>query len=265
MIRPEQAALIISVYKNTTDLEVVLRSVENQSITGSGVIISEDGESEEMKTFVENYRGNLSIQHVTQQDIGWRKNAALNNAIRNSKQPYLVFIDGDCVLHPKFIEEHLQRSNENQILAGRRVKLGPKFSTRLRRDGSVNRITSRFVQQIPLHMIDGASFIEEGVYSKAMARLKQSKTLKGCNFSCYRSALQAINGFDENYELPAVGEDTDLDWRFEGLGFEIKSVRHLAVQYHLHHKEGWQDVRENLAYMKEKMGRQEFVAKNGLT
>jgi len=76
--------------------------------------------------------------------------------------------------------------------------------------------------------------------------------------------LETINGLDENYIKPAVGEDTDLDWRFEGMGFTIKSVRHLAIQYHLYHQESWTDVKENMAYMNQQQTKKAFVAENGL-
>jgi len=51
-----------------------------------------------------------------------------------------------------------------------------------------------------------------------------------------KKAIIAINGFDEDYILPAIGEDIDLSWRFIQAGFKHKSVRNMAVQYHLHHQ-----------------------------
>ena len=90
------------------------------------------------------------------------------------------------------------------------------------------------------------------------------KQLKGCNFSCYKSALEAINGFDEDYILPAIGEDIDLTWRFKGMGYKLFSLRNFAVQYHLHHKENWTDQSENERIMFGKIKENQFVAKNGL-
>ena len=75
--------------------------------------------------------------------------------------------------------------------------------------------------------------------------------------SFHRKAIEAINGFDEDYVKPAVGEDVDLLWRFEGLGYELKSVRNLAVQYHLYQE-------ENLRIMKSNQQANRFVCKNGL-
>ena len=58
--------------------------------------------------------------------------------------------------------------------------------------------------------------------------------LKGCNYSVAREALEAINGFDEAYE--GYGrEDTDVELRLQNLGYRIKSLKGLALQFHVWH------------------------------
>jgi hypothetical protein len=44
-----------------------------------------------------------------------------------------------------------------------------------------------------------------------------------------------INGFDERYEAPGIGEDTDIQFRLELQGVRVKSLNQMAVQYHLFH------------------------------
>ncbi len=63
-----KTALIISVYKNTADLAVVLKSVEQQSVSDFITVISEDGDSTEMADFVKNYSGKLDLIHLTQEE-----------------------------------------------------------------------------------------------------------------------------------------------------------------------------------------------------
>ena len=82
--------------------------------------------------------------------------------------------------------------------------------------------------------------------------------------SFYRADIEAINGFDEDYTLPAIGEDIDLTWRFKGLGYPLISLRNLAVQYHLYHRENWTDQSKNLQLMEHKMGLRQYVCQNGL-
>src|SRR5688572_30826975 len=97
-----KTSLIISVYNNVRDLQVVLDGLKFQTFQDFEIVISEDGQNESMKVFLERYRHSSKIVHLTQPDVGWRKNQALNNAVKHAAGKYLIFIDGDCVLHHKF-------------------------------------------------------------------------------------------------------------------------------------------------------------------
>jgi GT2 family glycosyltransferase len=57
----------------------------------------------------------------------------------------------------------------------------------------------------------------------------------GSNFSVHRDVLERINGFDEEYDGPGCGEDSDVQLRLDMAGWRCKSLRHLAIQYHVHH------------------------------
>lgn len=46
--------------------------------------------------------------------------------------------------------------------------------------------------------------------------LRTMSQLKECNMSMYKDAIVSINGFDEDFFRPAIGEDIDLVWRFYG-------------------------------------------------
>ncbi|MEY3678087.1 MAG: hypothetical protein RI924_228 [Bacteroidota bacterium] len=262
-------SLIISIYKNIADLKVVLDALTLQTERKFEVIISEDGSATEVADFIKNYQSPFQIKHLSQPDEGWRKNQALNRAIAASNADYLIFIDGDCVLHPRFVENHLRLSNPKGIVAGKRIKLGPLVSDKLRK-GSLDTFVKGFLFKLPSLFKDHAQFVEEGMYIDPdgplgfLTKLRTMKWLKGCNFSCYKSALIDINGFDEDYQKPAIGEDIDLTWRFKGLGYRLISARNTAVQYHLYHKENWTSQEENMAMMASKQANNNFVCLNGL-
>lgn len=265
-------SLIISIYRNLADLKLVLEGLKLQSVRDFEIVVSEDGEDPSIRAFLETYTHPNPIRHLTQPDVGWRKNQALNNAIRKTTSDYLIFIDGDCLLHPRFVEHHLRLAAPDRVLGGKRVKLGPEYSRRLREDPSLLPRTQHLLLTEYLRMRrDGARFLEEGLYLAPegwlgfLPRLRKMHQLKGCNMSFSRKAIEAINGFDEDYVLPAVGEDIDLTWRFQGLGYQLCSLRNLAVQYHLHHRENWSDQRENLERMRVAKERRLFRCLNGLT
>ena len=266
-----KASVIISVYDNTRLLKPVLDSLKQQTEKNFEIIISEDGQSEEMKTFVADYPFVNDFQHLTQKDNGWQKNKALNNAIRHATSDWLIFIDGDCVLHPRFVEMHLRYACENVILAGKRVKLDPEISLFLENNipEAISGLQKMFLKRLffgkgKIVFIEESIFISPDGLLRFIPKLRKANRLIGSNMSFSKKAIYAINGFDEEYTLPAVGEDTDLAWRFKAAGYELKPVRNLAVQYHLYHKEIWTDKSVNLARMQKNQSQNRYICTCGL-
>ena len=266
-----KASVIISVYDNTRLLKPVLDSLKQQTEKNFEIIISEDGQSEEMKIFVADYPFMNDFQHLTQEDNGWQKNKALNNAIRHATSDWLIFIDGDCVLHPRFVEMHLRFAGEKVILAGKRVKLDPETSGFLQNNmpeaiGEMQKkcIRKLFTGRGKTTFIEESIFISPDGWLRFIPALRKANRLIGSNMSFYKKAIYAINGFDEEYTMPAVGEDTDLFWRFQAAGFQVKSVRNLAVQYHLYHTEIWNDKTQNLERMQKNQSENRYICTCGL-
>jgi GT2 family glycosyltransferase len=265
-----KASLIIAIYNNIPFLKVVLDSISYQTEKDFEIIIAEDGENAEVKEFIAHYPFEQPWQHLTQKDEGWGKNKAMNMAVKASKADWLIFIDGDCVLHHRFIEMHLRYADENSVLAGKRVKLD-KTSSDFVLENSLN--IRKLQKQLVKKLLFGKGqirYIEEGIFispDKVLGFIPGLRTLNhltGSNMSFSKKAILFINGFDEDYQLPAVGEDLDLTWRFDAAGFKHQSVRNLAVQYHLQHKENWIDQVKNMDLYRNKQRDNKFVCTNGL-
>lgn len=253
-----KASLIISIYKNTQALKAVLDSLKRQTEQDIEVILSEDGNDAQMAAFIASYDFSWPIQHLTQPDEGWRKEKALNKAVVAAKSDWLIFIDGDCVLHPRFIEYHVRYQQRGIMLAGKRVKLNPELSERCMKGEKFCLFPYLFARR-------GCRYVEEAFYCKSAEWLRRKvKHLVGSNMSMSRADLIAINGFDENYVLPATGEDYDIEWRMIANGCKIVSLRNLAVQYHLYHKENWQDQKENMVYCREVQAQNKIYCEKGI-
>lgn len=253
-----KATLIISIYKNTRALEAVLDSLKRQTEQDFELILSEDGQDANMASFIASYDFPWPMQHLTQPDEGWRKEKALNRAIIAAHNDWLIFIDGDCVLHPRFIEWHCRYQQRGVMLAGKRIKLSPALSERYAQGETVCFFPYLFAHR-------GCRYVEEAFYCGLAQWLRRPvKHLVGSNMSMSKQDLLAVNGFDENYVLPATGEDYDLEWRMIANGCKIASLRNLAVQYHLYHPENWSEQSENVAYCREKQQRNEIYCPNGI-
>ena len=157
--------VIISIYKDIEALELIFQSLFTQSYTDFDILVSEDGSSEEVKTFLEKYVENDSIFHISQEDVSWRKNIALNNAIRVSNGEYLIFLDGDIVPYKNFVEQHVELSEKNRFLSGRRTEVGPFFSKLIRNKKlSYRTIEKYYLLFLPFLILDKARHAEEGIY-----------------------------------------------------------------------------------------------------
>lgn len=272
MIKPKKVSLIIAVYKNVEALKILLDALRLQTHPADEVIIAEDGEFEGMKEFLA-HSDFPNLVHLTQEDIGWRKARSLNNAIKKASGDYLIVIDGDCIPHPRFIEGHIACSERGKVCCGKRSELG-ETSTRKIYDGtlSVTQLTKNYLLHAVSHHKEGTRHYEEGIYipytSWFYRFLKQRhvRYIIGCNYSCYKTDMLAINGLDEDYTKPSVGEDIDLGWRFRGLGIELKSCRNAANVYHLYHTKNFDTntLKENDEILKKNFDVNRYVCINGI-
>jgi glycosyltransferase involved in cell wall biosynthesis len=238
-----KTSVIAAFYNNIKYLKLVLAGFERQTEKNFEFIIADDGSIEavvkEIEQIVSNY--SFRIKHTWHPDKGFRKNKIINQSILASSSDYLIFIDADCVPHSKFIEEHLNEKQNSMVLTGRRVNLSQKITNFLTEEN----IKEGFLETNNLMMVNDSLFgksnyVEKGFYfqNKFLRNLfnKKYRGLLGCNFSIHKKDMLDINGFDERYEAPSIGEDSDVEFRLELNGVKVKSLNHIAVQYHLYHK-----------------------------
>lgn len=247
-----KASLIISFYNNVEYLKLIAAGLERQSFRDFEIIVADDGSNQESINEVEQLSPKLPfpLKHVWQEDKRFRKNKILNKAVRAAASDYLIFIDGDCVPHSLFIKEHFEHKKEGTCFTGRRVNLSPKITSLLTESNIKNGYLENRNLSLVMDGLFGKSFdVEKGFYtSNPIVRSllnRKKRGILGCNFSLYKSDLLKINGFDERYEGPSIGEDSDIQYRLELIGIKIKSLKYMAVQYHLFHE--WQQrPQENL-------------------
>ena len=260
--RKMKVSVIISVYNHFEWLRLILDALGMQSVSDFEVVIADDGSSAEMIDAIACYsenHSNLKIIHVWHEDKGWRKNAALNAAVRASSGDYLIFVDGDCIPHTEFVSDHIDLAMKGRVIAGRRVDLPAKVSAEIE---NINELPKNYVSIITRRILQGLfrSFGESAGVLKRLVRfsvrngsvigMKRGGIL-GCNFSIYRTDFEKVNGFDERYVHPGVGEDTDLDLRLSNAGIYGWKVSRAALMYHRHHKRLPMDSEENQKILKE--------------
>jgi glycosyltransferase involved in cell wall biosynthesis len=237
-----KASLIISFYNNVAFLKFIIAGLERQTFKDFEIIIADDGSNQESIERIEqlSLRTKFTIKHIWQEDKNFRKNKILNKAIQCAASDYLIFIDGDCVPHPYFMQEHYEHRQQGVCYTGRRVNLSPKFTSHLSESNIRNGYFEEHNFSLVMDGLFGKSYdVEKGFYTTNLFLReflnRKKRGILGSNFSIYKPDILKINGFDERYEGPSVGEDSDIQYRLELIGIKIKSLKYIAIQYHLYH------------------------------
>ena len=239
-----KVSIIIAVYKDIESLNLIIEALKTQTYKNFEVIVAEDNNSIEMKNYIDSISG-IEVKHTFQEDIGVRKSRSQNNGILKSSGEYLIFLDGDIIPYSTFVEGHVGIAQRGRVLAGRRVNLNAELTKKFR-DGTLSPYKlEKFYFYHGFKLItDRNARFEQGlhispnsfIYKRFMANRKRNTSLIGCNFSCFKEDMMAINGFDESYGESSLPDDMDIDWRFRAYGLELYSCKNVANTFHLYHK-----------------------------
>ena len=244
-IRRMEISVLLAYYDNLNALKLVLEGFRQQSFTNFEVIIAEDDNNPETRQFLKEKLKNyfFPIQHVHMEvKRGFRKSEMLNKAVCASTGETLVLIDGDCIPHKHFLKEHHKNQKNGYFFFGRRVLLGEKITAKILSGKSLSYLSFYSL------LFSDSTLKKEGIYWPWFGLYtKNKRKLSGHNWSVQKEDMLKINGFDEDYNRPGVGEDYDVEWRLKAMGLKMKSVKNRAIVYHLFHKRT--NSRENVEYV----------------
>lgn len=236
-----------------------LESLATQTDSDFEIVIADDGSGPQTKALIDFIKSNypIPIAHLWQEDHGFRKTAILNQAIQHARGNYLIFLDGDCIVQPDFVECHRQLAQPGHLVTGSRVLLSEELTKTLlswprwnfaafrshllqyRLSGGINKYWP-----IVIKLGDGAWRL----YRKFVWR-----RIKGCNMACWATDAKAIGGFDE--DMTGWGhEDADFVFRLQHSGIVRKSGSWSTEVFHLFHRiHDQSNAAENARRVREKI------------
>jgi len=230
---PMKLTLIITTYNWPDALLAVIESVKNQSILPNEVIIADDGSLNDTRDLITRLKSNsiLNIIHIWQEDKGFRASRSRNNAISRSSGDYIVLVDGDTILHPEFVKDHIANAELGFFVQGYRVLLSQKATIKTLAEKKIN--FSFFSS--------GLSNRKNCLHSKFLSSIFSNQKnhlagIKSCNMAFYRKDSININGFNNEFEGWGR-EDSEFVVRLMNSGVNRKNVRFNAIQFHLWHNE----------------------------
>jgi glycosyltransferase involved in cell wall biosynthesis len=224
-------SLIVTTYNWEPALRLTLLSAMRQVRLPDEILVADDGSRAETANLVEQMRADcpIPLQHIWQEDLGFRVGASRNRAIAAARGDYIVLVDGDVILDTHYTEDHCAVARRGRFVQGRRTYIGRQKTHRILRNGDWN-----------LHPLAGdLSNRKNAIRSLWLSRLlsRTSTSLRGtlaCNMAFWRDDAIAVNGFNE--AITGWGrEDSEFVVRLLNRGLQRRLLRHRAVMYHLYH------------------------------
>lgn len=229
-----KTSLIVSTYNWPEALQISLRSIFKQTILPDEIVIADDGSTNQTRQLITQMqaKSSIPIHHVWHEDKGFRKTIILNEAIAHASGDYILQIDGDVILSPHFVADHLELAEKNYFVCGSRVKLTPQTTQEVL---ALPEIKLKY-SNLPL------TFILNSFRSRLLRHLlaeryaRKIDHLRGCNMAFWKSDLIKVNGYNE--DLAQWGhEDGELAYRLHFAGVKKKALKMGGNVYHLYHKE----------------------------
>lgn len=254
-------AILISTYNWPDALRSVLRSLSTQSKKPDEILIADDGSGPQTRNVIEDYKkeSGLPVKHIWQEDKGFRKSGVLNQAVAATQADYIIQIDGDCILHPDFVKDHLSGIEERTFLYGSRVNIKP---------GAVEEVLK---MKLPRFSMLSAAIKNKSrnlripLFQKLYGpKPRFSEKTRGCNLSYWRKDFLAVNGYDETIEGWGR-EDSEFVLRMLNNNTEGKRLRYGGIVYHIYHPEESREyVEKNTRIQKRTIQEQRKWCENGV-
>lgn len=256
----KDVAVVVTTYNRPTALAWVLASLSTQAVMPAQIMIADDGSGPETRELIQAWiqyfqESKLTsvISHVWQEDLGFRAATARNLAVRQAQSlgdpRVIIFMDGDCVAPPFFVQNHLSLLTGGTIVAGGRGLLSQAYSRALETQAQ-GLVPSEIVSNLKQFMSPFRLWLTKAcdryfpmqpwsypVFNHLRDRHPTDERLvRTCNLSVWSQDFDRVCGFDESF----VGwglEDTEFAVRLISKGVRVRSGRFATNVFHLWHPE----------------------------
>jgi glycosyltransferase involved in cell wall biosynthesis len=253
--------ILISTYNWPKALEKILVSLLDQTRLPDRILIADDGSGYETEMVIDKYRRffNIPVEHIWQEDKGFRKTLILNKAMKYATSDYIIQIDGDVILDRNFVKDHINNARKKTFVQGCRAILNEAKTREI--IGNKNLSFKFFSKGIrnrfnALRLPFLSSLIKTDPYC--------SRNIKACNLAFWREDYVAVNGYDNLFYGWGL-EDDEFAARLINYGVKKRRLKLAAICYHLNHEinSKYHEERNKEIYNETVMSKRSF-SRNGL-
>jgi glycosyltransferase involved in cell wall biosynthesis len=228
-------ALLVSTYQRPGHLRRALQSIaQQQQVAGRfEVVVTDDGSTDETPQLVHDFtrQSDFRVGFTTHPHSTFQLSRCRNEGVAASQAPYLLFLDGDCILPADHVRIHLERRQPGTVAAGDCCRLDEPASRRIDDDAIRS---GEFRHWAPASEIARLRKLERKSRFYEFLRHPTKPKLIGNNVGIWRTDYERVNGYDENFEGWGC-EDDDLRYRLRRAGMRIRSILGWTHTYHLWH------------------------------
>src|SRR5688572_16670897 len=204
---PHTVSVVIPTYNYGRFIGIALRSVLEQTLPPSEIIVVDDGSTDGTGEVVAGF-GN-AVRYIRQDNAGVC--AARNRGVAESSGELIAFLDADDIWEPTTLEKQTARFTEDDMIG--LVHCG------------IREFDSDSGETLELKLLGG----EDGVADNLL--LWEGATIPGPGAGMVsRKAFDAVGGFDAGMK---VGEDWDFCYRI-ARKFRVGFVAEPLVNYRIH-------------------------------
>lgn len=235
-----RVSVIVPVYNRLEHLRALFICLLNQKVQPYELIITDDGSTEKILDYIGDLieEAKFKVKHIYQDDKGFRKTRALNNAVKESEGEYLIFCDQDLIFPDDYIEKILKNARKGEYLMGR------AHNTELEEKNIILKKLSETKKYSLIETIVPHKYSEDMIHQykldkkrRILQRLylnKRGIRLAGMSYALFKEDYFRVNGYDEKYQGWGY-EDDDFGNRLCVAGVKSRELKTDMIQLHLYH------------------------------
>lgn len=235
-----KVSVIVPVYNRLEHLRALCHCLIKQEELPYELIITDDGSSQKVIDFIKDLLPQMKfkVKHVYQQDLGFRKTRALNNAVRETEGEILIFCDQDLIFPENYIKNIRNKIKKKTFLMSRPFSITEKEKDMILKNLEGNKNYCKNIEILPQkYIVSVRKTLKKDKIRRILNKFKLNKRgirLVGMSYAMYKEDYIVVNGYDEKYMGWGL-EDDDFGNRLYNYGVKGYEYTEEPIQLHLYH------------------------------